>query len=1262
MSNKSNISFSFSFVKAVVLSLACMLLMISSSVKVDAAVTLEKNELGQYCINTSEDFYTFLKDIKNREYYDGCEIIINNDLTIEGKVPIAQSFNGSLDGQGHTITYSTTETYSPLFPFRLKGEIKNLKVQLDDCTLYASSASGEGRIFCSSVYGGKLEGIQIDGDVNCVIDAKIGVHFSAFQINSNPVIENCGISLNWNLDNEKSLPESDIIEFYSQRSYIGLFQMGDNQGADAATIKNCYSKATYSKDFESLADKLEKNGFYAGPKTNRNVGISIDFISCKKDGALIENCYYNKEIAPKLLRVNENYKSNKGDYTIDSEDSFGRTTEEMKKQETYIGFNFDKKWSISPEINDGYPYYDLRIEEIILDVKPIVEDKVWNITTSKDENRYGLTNTYYYPYVGDDNATVTGVEFVNLTENTENLIKKYGITISCTPETDVKSAKIDMDYLGQRPVTVEWNSEPTLVIAKQEQAEEDAYEFEINLVEGTGNVLDNGAEGVTKEEWDTYYKKAQEACTLILDYCRNQGAFGTKENPSFENTDVWAIFTGARCGYVPFDDEDYYDNWFKNTKEYLQKLKDENLHGMKNTDRAKLILAIEAIGYDPRDISSVDLLADVGDLADTSLLYQTEYAIHAIKSGGYTSDTFTDEEIEAWVHKRAAGLKDSKDNALKNADNAMGWQPLIYWYGQEGFEDVTEAINAVMPRFAAVAQRATGAFCTEEFETQCPTWGNNAWNNAQALLFAASYGVNVLDQDNGFTKNGNNVLDAVFDQINFEEGTIPGFSNYDPPQIARGLNAVVRQYEQEVLGKDVPGFWIFTDVEVPTREVNDAILALDGNSSDEEIAAAREKYEALDDTHKAIFNQTTYKKLVQSEAADIIEALEKQVNELPKISKVTLEDKGAVETARAAYDAIIEEQKEFVPEEVLEKLQKRENKIAALEVEAIIESLPVELTLENEQAVKDARAAYEALTKAQKRYVLQEDLVKLDDAEEAIVALKEEAGIPIVTVTLNKAELTLKQNVTKTLKATVSNGESVFWSSSEPEVANVDNSGVVTSYKDGTTVITAVTKDGTKATCTVTVDSKLQAKAKPATKSIKLTWKKIADADGYIVYRYNSSTKKYKKIATLSASKTSYTVKKVNGSKGAALKAGTNYTFKVCSYVEENEKKVVKKSEVIKTATKPAKVTISKLAKKSSKKVKITWKKVKGTGYQVWMKTGKNGKYKLVKTVKKSSTTSCTKGSLKKGKTYYFKIRAYKTVNGKTIYGSYSKVKSIKLK
>ena len=168
-----------------------------------------------------------------------------------------------------------------------------------------------------------------------------------------------------------------------------------------------------------------------------------------------------------------------------------------------------------------------------------------------------------------------------------------------------------------------------------------------------------------------------------------------------------------------------------------------------------------------------------------------------------------------------------------------------------------------------------------------------------------------------------------------------------------------------------------------------------------------------------------------------------------------------------------------------------------------------------------------------------------------------------------------------------------------------------------------------------------------------MNWSKSPAVTGYELYKYNSSKKKWEKVTT--TSKTSYTVKK--------LKSGTSYKFRVRAYVSINNKKYYSSySSTLSTATKTKTPKISKITSKS-KKATISWKKVSGaSGYQIYMATSKKGKYSKVKTITSGKTVKYTKGSLKKKKTYYFKIRTYKTVSGKKIYSSYSSVKSIKVK
>lgn len=83
--------------------------------------------------------------------------------------------------------------------------------------------------------------------------------------------------------------------------------------------------------------------------------------------------------------------------------------------------------------------------------------------------------------------------------------------------------------------------------------------------------------------------------------------------------------------------------------------------------------------------------------------------------------------------------------------------------------------------------------------------------------------------------------------------------------------------------------------------------------------------------------------------------------------------------------------------------------------------------------------------------------------------------------------------------------------------------------------------------------------------------------------------------------------------------------------------------------------------KADTKKATVKWSKVTGSsGYKVYYKTSKNGSWKTLKTCN-NKTTSYTKTGLSKGKTYYFTVKAYRTVGGKIYNGKFT-TKSVKIK
>ena len=96
---------------------------------------------------------------------------------------------------------------------------------------------------------------------------------------------------------------------------------------------------------------------------------------------------------------------------------------------------------------------------------------------------------------------------------------------------------------------------------------------------------------------------------------------------------------------------------------------------------------------------------------------------------------------------------------------------------------------------------------------------------------------------------------------------------------------------------------------------------------------------------------------------------------------------------------------------------------------------------------------------------------------------------------------------------------------------------------------------------------------------------------------------------------------------------------------------------------KPKSANIKKI-KAAKKAVSVEWKKVSGVkGYQIQVATDKKfKKNKKTVTVKKQKTTKTTVKKLKAKKKYYVRMRTYKIVNGKKVYSSWSKVKTVKTK
>lgn len=150
-------------------------------------------------------------------------------------------------------------------------------------------------------------------------------------------------------------------------------------------------------------------------------------------------------------------------------------------------------------------------------------------------------------------------------------------------------------------------------------------------------------------------------------------------------------------------------------------------------------------------------------------------------------------------------------------------------------------------------------------------------------------------------------------------------------------------------------------------------------------------------------------------------------------------------------------------------------------------------------------------------------------------------------------------------------------------------------------------------------------------KAFKLNAK--TNGNGKLTY-----TSSNKKVATVSSSGT------------VSLKGTGKVTITVKAAATSSYKAASKKITI---TVKPKKQAVS-VSKKIKRRLTFKWKKDKqASGYELVYSTNKKFTHKTIRRKSQSKTSYTLKG-LKKGRVYYVKVRSFKTVNGKRIYGTYS--------
>lgn len=170
---------------------------------------------------------------------------------------------------------------------------------------------------------------------------------------------------------------------------------------------------------------------------------------------------------------------------------------------------------------------------------------------------------------------------------------------------------------------------------------------------------------------------------------------------------------------------------------------------------------------------------------------------------------------------------------------------------------------------------------------------------------------------------------------------------------------------------------------------------------------------------------------------------------------------------------------------------------------------------------------------------------------------------------------------------------------------------------------------------------------KDSSTSAVISWSAASKVSGYEILKFDSAKNAYVHLTHVSNSQTSYKV--------SSLKNSTAYYYQVRAYKTVNDKNYYGEvGNTVFTFIKPSKVKLTSVTL-SKTTLKVEWKKVNCSGYEITYTTDSKFKKGLKKVrIKNPKTVKKAIKKLKKNKKYYVKVRAYTDYNGVRYYGDRS--------
>ena len=254
-------------------------------------------------------------------------------------------------------------------------------------------------------------------------------------------------------------------------------------------------------------------------------------------------------------------------------------------------------------------------------------------------------------------------------------------------------------------------------------------------------------------------KKPDDPLTRTASYLQSQ----VKE-PSFGALGGdWLVFGLARSGADV--SQKYLDTYYKNVVNYVEETGGV-LSERKYTEYSRVILALTAIGKDPRDVAGYDLLLPLADFDETVSqgLNGAIFALLALDSGRYDIPENPDAATQATRELYVAEI-------LRREIETGGWA----LSGNEPDADMTAMALQALAKYrddpdasAAIERGITALSSMQEPNGAYLSWGEeNSESVSQVITALTELGIS--PEDSRFVKNGQTLLSSL-ERFSCEDG------------------------------------------------------------------------------------------------------------------------------------------------------------------------------------------------------------------------------------------------------------------------------------------------------------------------------------------------------------------------------------------------------------------------------------------------------------------------------------------------------------